>query len=177
MNGDNHATATAPTVGAQRHRVRQPKIQKTSIAAPPGAGRLPDRRMRPAAKTRRAMCRVHGKGQVVPHLVDAAWDSLENTTGLARGPFEDEDYVAAIAALRYSDAFTPHSNTDEFTSPVGVAVPAGNRFRRPRRGHRVLLRSSALLAGLNIGVPLSSWTHDVQDVSHRRQRDPPRPIP
>jgi hypothetical protein len=35
-----------------------------------------------------------------PVLVDAAWDALENRTGLARDWNEDQEYVAAVAALR-----------------------------------------------------------------------------
>jgi hypothetical protein len=35
-----------------------------------------------------------------PLLVDAAWDALENWTGLARDWSEDEEYVTAVAALR-----------------------------------------------------------------------------
>jgi hypothetical protein len=35
-----------------------------------------------------------------PLLVDAAWGALESRTGLARDWHEDQDYVAAVAALR-----------------------------------------------------------------------------
>jgi hypothetical protein len=35
-----------------------------------------------------------------PRLVDAAWEALEHRTGLARDWSDDEEYVAAVAALR-----------------------------------------------------------------------------